>query len=263
MMNSLRFRTPFSIAALAAAAFLALPAGTPSFACEPACSAVGTVGPDLRPIDADSTLGPWLVGHAAPLPELSTAGISGPPRVAVRTGFVGSPAPRSGLTDTTVDLLRRRLEAVRGALDDVERQLSRIQVTLHSLEIAKTPPAPAAGRDSVMAPPAAGVGIGRGQFGAEPMQPELFSDVAAVGPAWDFEAAPLAGDEMGPPEPQRPAAPGEAASAGWMPSGRLVELFLQSAAVTFLATVLLVPFGCGLTSSAMSRRARRRNATAA
>lgn len=263
-MKSLRFRSPFFTAALAA--FLALPAGTPTSACEPACSAIGTVGPDLRPIDADSTLGPWLVGHAAPLPEPATVGLSGPPRVVALTGFVRSPAPPSELTDTTLDLLRRRLDAVRGALDDVERQLSRIQATLQRLEMVQgTPAAPQRERDTAMAPPPApSMGIGRDRFtAAEPMQPALFSDLAAVGPAWEFESAPLGVDEMGPPAPQLAAVPGAAATAGWMPSGRLVELFLQSAAVAFLATVLLVPFGCWLTSSAMSRRARRRGASAA
>jgi hypothetical protein len=185
--------------------------------------------PDVGP-DLDAWLGPWPW--------------SGP--VAVRAAGV---ADQDGL-GIAIDLMRRNLDAVRRAVDLLDRGLSRLQSKLQSTKVRPATVANAAEAPRSAPPAGAEVEAPAERPGSEPAPQEPGGSEAGTGSPLLIGgvtvSAPL--QRLG-LEPAPLNSWGVRTAAGALPVRRLppaqlVEFFLQASAIAFLAAVLLVPVGC-------------------
>ena len=227
------------------------PAGAPEF------HAVGTAGPDVAIADSDTTLGPWLGESDS---RLGARPARAPSRPVPLGELIRATRPTITLDAASLEQIRRRVAALRQSIELIDQQLMRIRSSVTRLQSLPAPdprPEPIAdgGNGVRRIPLALHAQIGRDDYSATPLRtdPFHFSDLGVVGgPPLDLESDPLEDAVV-----QDVLAAPPMTAAMWVPSNRLVEIFLQSAAIAFLAAVLLAPLGCWLTNSSVSRRSRR------
>ncbi len=215
--------------------------------------AVGVAGGDVGAAEATGALGTWQSGGLSAPACFVSPGEDAPLRDETLTPWAGyvplrdwcsqgaALAPRE-LAAEAVDLLRGRLQALMRSLEMLDRRLESVQTRLRATGEAGPEET---GDEEAAAPPAPSA--------AEPIEPFRFEGGIVAAPA-----SAAVGLEPAPFDAGAPAAPASrfSGAAHHAPSARLIEIFLQVAAITFLAAVLLVPFGCWIAAAPVVGRTR-------